>query len=1213
MAGTTSNTPITLDGLSGASLTLPHGTQMADMALHRDGQDLVLRGDGQDIVVEGYFLSDPQPDLMSESGARLSPDLVQSFIVQEGPAQYAAFETMSDVSPVGHITELEGTATIIRSDGSSHSIQNGMPVFEGDIIETADNGAVNITFIDESSFAVSDNARMAIDEFVFDPSDESGATDISVLKGVFLFTSGLIGRENPDAVEIETPVGSIGIRGTIIGGDIKPSGEESQISVIEGAIVVRNGAGESILSDQFATVKISDFNSHIQDIGVLGPQAMAVDYGAVKGVSPSLFSSINDIIRENAQTVGKEAVAKEAAAQATEEPQDSNDSDTIKPADQPEAEQAKPLQEAIQEDTTKLDNKDFKELKLRILDERGNDESSEAADKGAARDIQALQAELKTAEDVQNFTKQTATSLEFKGDSDVDEGAAAGTKIGQVGPTQALPFAVRYSLIDDAGGSFVINPVTGEIFLTAAGSGALDFENAQTQNIIVRATNTRNGATRDTTLNIDINDVNEAPTLSLDNTGVNVDEHAVLTLTSTMVNGNDQDGGALTYNVSHLTNGVVQVSGVPAASFTQAQLDNGDVTFVHDGSETLAASFKIMATDGALTTAQQTLGFTVNPIDDAISAITFDGNPVEAADAIMNINVEGQDIGRFAVSDAEQMSGFTYTILDGSGTVDNRFIVTEAGGFGHLSLKPGVQLTALGALDLTVRVTDNGGNSKDLDLELDVRADAITLTNAGNAALVGDALTPPANIDIGDFNRDGFADHFSLDTTVTNGQVDITLGRGLSNIVSSGTAAFAFDGAAANIGDINTGGRDDLAIGASGYNSGHGAVKLMTSNSSVVLTSHVAGAHFGASIAALGDTNADGFADFMVTAPGEDAAYLVYGHASALNHSATLNAVSRTRIHDGGDPDSSITSIAGAGDFNGDGFSDFIVTLTDSDAGQTANIIYVVYGSDSLGSSINLHDLTDDANKAYKIFLNPSDTGNSSNISVDGIGDVDGDGFDDISITAHDADADGQRFVVEGGNYTGDADLINTGTLTAAADHGDSLIGNHANNLISDNEKNDVTLKGGRGDDVTIINNDNFRLLDGGQGHDLLRINSDSFSIGPGSETVDLRAKSGAFHNFETIEMNGNYDELKIYMSDVLTLLSQSSNDRLIIDSTGTDNEIKFFDLQSTGTQLTDEGFSDNGQVTYNGETYDSFVQAGTGYEVLLDSALIGADNGGTV
>jgi|GEM_PF-2861234 len=205
--------------------------------------------------------------------------------------------TYTDSNQIGAITETTGVAKIIRTDGSEVDAKLGVAIYQGDIVETQGDGAVNIEFTDESAFAVSDNARITIDEFVFDPETEGGVQDFSVARGVFMYTSGLIGRENPDSVEIDTPVGAIGIRGTIIGGDIQPGGE-SQVTVIEGAIVVRNDAGERLLTNQFDTVNLTTRSAAPSAIKQMDVREIADSFSSVKDVSSSLFSSFQDQMQQ---------------------------------------------------------------------------------------------------------------------------------------------------------------------------------------------------------------------------------------------------------------------------------------------------------------------------------------------------------------------------------------------------------------------------------------------------------------------------------------------------------------------------------------------------------------------------------------------------------------------------------------------------------------------------------------------------------------------------------------------------------------------------------------------------------------------------------------------------------------------------------------------------------------------------------------------------
>jgi hypothetical protein len=142
---------------------------------------------------------------------------------------------------IGTVIELEGAATLI-SGGNSAPAALDSEVRPNDIIETAANSRIMILFIDDTQMVLSEKTRMSIDEYVFDPDDTANNKGVySILKGIFVYTSGLIAkRENPD-VTVKTPVGSIGIRGTSFwGGDIDG---EYGILVDDGEVEVTNNAG----------------------------------------------------------------------------------------------------------------------------------------------------------------------------------------------------------------------------------------------------------------------------------------------------------------------------------------------------------------------------------------------------------------------------------------------------------------------------------------------------------------------------------------------------------------------------------------------------------------------------------------------------------------------------------------------------------------------------------------------------------------------------------------------------------------------------------------------------------------------------------------------------------------------------------------------------------------------------------------------------------
>lgn len=207
--------------------------------------------------------------------------------------------------PIGTVGELSGSATVMRGDGSVHKLDLGTPIYKGDIIETDADGSVNLRFSDDSTFAISQNARMTIDEYVFDPNSGGGETSVSILRGAFVFISGMIGRADPDSINIDTPVGSIGIRGTTILGLIDPDGE-SQITVVEGAIVIKNQSGEITLSEQYETATLTGDSDPIRHDGVLSAEEVAGDYTVLRTVSADLFSTFDDSGDDSGDDTGSE-------------------------------------------------------------------------------------------------------------------------------------------------------------------------------------------------------------------------------------------------------------------------------------------------------------------------------------------------------------------------------------------------------------------------------------------------------------------------------------------------------------------------------------------------------------------------------------------------------------------------------------------------------------------------------------------------------------------------------------------------------------------------------------------------------------------------------------------------------------------------------------------------------------------------------------------
>ncbi len=247
-------------------VNLPSAEWVTDAEFSREGDDLVLTlPNGQSQIVENYFNADPTPDLVftNEAGieSRLPSGLVDSFLVKSPNLADATDESgtisLNDaITPIaGRVETVAGEVFAIRINGERVQLQAGDPVYQNDIIETGDKGSLKLKFIDDTLFSLGENAKLAIDQMVFDPNSETGETALSILKGSFLFVSGKIAKTDPDDMVVVTPVATIGIRGTVVAGEVSPE-SGFNFSVIDGAIAVEVPGNPEpfVLSDAFATL-----------------------------------------------------------------------------------------------------------------------------------------------------------------------------------------------------------------------------------------------------------------------------------------------------------------------------------------------------------------------------------------------------------------------------------------------------------------------------------------------------------------------------------------------------------------------------------------------------------------------------------------------------------------------------------------------------------------------------------------------------------------------------------------------------------------------------------------------------------------------------------------------------------------------------------------------------------------------------------------------
>jgi autotransporter-associated beta strand protein len=177
----------------------------------RAGVDLVLSGDGREVVLHDYFKGEHRAPLASPDGAHLTGDLVTALA---GQVQYAQADGNAAAGQViGHVTKLAGTATAIRN-GVSIILNNGDNVEKGDVVSSGSDSTVGITFIDGTVFGLSSNARMVLNEMVYDPNGSNNSSLLSLVAGTITFVAGETAKHGD--MKVDTPVATMGIRGTAV-------------------------------------------------------------------------------------------------------------------------------------------------------------------------------------------------------------------------------------------------------------------------------------------------------------------------------------------------------------------------------------------------------------------------------------------------------------------------------------------------------------------------------------------------------------------------------------------------------------------------------------------------------------------------------------------------------------------------------------------------------------------------------------------------------------------------------------------------------------------------------------------------------------------------------------------------------------------------------------------------------------------------------------
>lgn len=260
----------------------------------RTGLDLVISRDDQELVLPDYFKGDKRAPLASSDGAWLTGKTIE---VLTGHVQFAQADGSAAAAKIiGHVTKLSGSATVVRN-GVSIVLNNGDNVHQGDVVQSGSNSTVGITFIDGSVFGLASNARMVLNEMVYDPNGSGNSSLLSLVQGTISFVAGATAKHGD--MKVDTPVATMGIRGTAVLVEI-----DFEVTVPGTAPPVRfqvlvepdGTSGSYVLLDRVTLTQIATVNQPGTVTIVSG--AGAVSFLASAQLSPELMKLISEVFSQ---------------------------------------------------------------------------------------------------------------------------------------------------------------------------------------------------------------------------------------------------------------------------------------------------------------------------------------------------------------------------------------------------------------------------------------------------------------------------------------------------------------------------------------------------------------------------------------------------------------------------------------------------------------------------------------------------------------------------------------------------------------------------------------------------------------------------------------------------------------------------------------------------------------------------------------------------
>src|SRR5579859_482261 len=152
------------------------------------------------------------------------------------PAVSSSAARVASNLPAGSVVSAVQSPAWLVHGGMTTPLKPGMQVADGDTLRTAAGGRVYVQLPEHSTVKLGENTEFATPAMQMTKDDQGSLFKgvLHILKGVFRFTTNLVGHSERRQVDIQVGVATIGVRGTDVWG--RSSADGSLVALLEGKV-----------------------------------------------------------------------------------------------------------------------------------------------------------------------------------------------------------------------------------------------------------------------------------------------------------------------------------------------------------------------------------------------------------------------------------------------------------------------------------------------------------------------------------------------------------------------------------------------------------------------------------------------------------------------------------------------------------------------------------------------------------------------------------------------------------------------------------------------------------------------------------------------------------------------------------------------------------------------------------------------------------------